>query len=135
MDYLIIMLVTVGFLFGTKALFDWHKNKTPHLELGDLEQERAEYLQENFNKAVADFEFIEDARKKLSDRELSAQLERMQRVAKNLIANLEKHPERIPLAYKFIDYYQDRAVKIVKQYQELEATQLSTERVQNLKDK
>lgn len=135
MDYLIIMLVTVGFIFGTKALWDWHKNRTPQLNLDDLEQERAEYLQENFDKAVADFNFIEDAKKTISDRELSVQISRMQRVAKNLIANLEKHPERIPLAYKFIDYYQDRAVKIVKQYQDLEATQLSTERVQNLKDK
>ena len=135
MDQLIAVLVTLAFLFGFKALYDWHKNKIPHLELGDLEQERAEYLQENFSKAVSDFEFIEDARKKLSDPELSAQLARMQRVAKNLIANLEKHPERIPLAYKFIDYYQDRAVKIVQQYQDLEATELSTERVRNLKDK
>ena len=135
MDYLLVILATVATIFGGKAFWDWKKNRTPRLDLEELEEERAEYLQENFEKAVADFRYIEDSRKKISDRELSAQLEKMQRVAKNLIANLEKHPERISLAYKFIDYYQDRAVKIIQQYQELEATGLSTERVLDLKDK
>ena len=135
MDYLLVILATVATIFGGKAFWDWKKNRTPRLDLEELEEERAEYLQENFEKAVADFRYIEEARKKFSDRELSAQLEKMQRVAKNLIANLEKHPERISLAYKFIDYYQDRAVKIIQQYQELEATGLSTDRVLDLKDK
>ena len=76
---------------------------------------------------------MEEARENLSDRELSNQLRRLQRTAKNLLNHLEKNPERIALAYKFIDYYQDRAVKIVKQYQELEETELSTNKVQELK--
>ena len=135
MDYLLVILATVAVIFGGKAFWDWKKNRTPQLDLDELEEERAEYLQENFEKAVADFRYIEEARKKITDRELSAQLSKMQRVAQNLIANLEKNPERIPLAYKFIDYYQDRAVKIIQQYQELEATGLSTNRVQDLKGK
>ena len=135
MDYLLVILATVAVIFGGKAFWDWKKNRTPHLELGELEEERAEYLQENFEKALADFKYIEEARKTITDKELSAQLGNMQRVARNLIAHLEKNPERIPLAYKFIDYYQDRAVKIVQQYQDLEATQLSTSRVEDLKEK
>ena len=133
MDYLIVILTTVAVIFGGKALWDWKKNRTPRLDLEELEEERAQYLQENFDKATADFNFLEDARQTLSDRELVSQLNRMQRVAKNLLAYLEKNPERIPLACKFIDYYQDRAVKLVKQYQDLEATELSTDRVQDLK--
>ena len=135
MDYLLVMLATVAVIFGGKAFWDWKKNRTPQLDLEELEEDRAEYLQENFDKATADFKYIEEARKNISDREVSTQLAKMQRVAKKLLANLEKNPERIPLAYKFIDYYQDRAVKIVKQYQELEETELSTERVRDLKYK
>ena len=129
------MLATVAVIFGGKAFWDWQKNKTPQLDLEELEEDRAEYLQENFDKAMDDYKFIESARKNISDRELSTQLARMQRVAKKLLANLEKNPERIPLAYKFIDYYQDRAVKIVKQYQELEETELSTDRIRDLKER
>lgn len=133
MDYLLVILSTVAVIFGGKAFWDWKKNRTPQLDLEELEEERAEYLQENFNKAMADFKYLEAARTQISDRELSAQLSRMQRVAKKLLAHLEKNPDRIPLAYKFIDYYQDRAVKIVRQYQDLEETELSTERVRDLK--
>ncbi len=135
MDYFLVMLATVAVIFGGKAAWDWKKNRTPQLDLEELEEDRAEYLQENFDKAMEDFKYIEEARKKISDRELSAQLNRMQKVARRLLANLEKNPERIPLAYKFIDYYQDRAVKIVKQYQELEETELSTDRVKDLKSR
>lgn len=133
LNYLIVILMTTGVIFGGKAFWDWKKNRTPRLDLKELEEERAQYLQENFDKATADFNYLEAAREKLSDRELSTQLRRLQRTAKNLLNHLEKNPERIALAYKFIDYYQDRAVKIVKQYQDLEETQLSTDRIQELK--
>lgn len=129
----IVMTVTV--IFGGKAFWDWRKNRTPHLNLNELEEDRAQFLQENFDKATADYNYLEEARKNIPDRELSAQLTKMQRVAKNLLNHLEKHPERISLAYKFIDYYQDRAVRIVKQYQELESTELSTDKVRDLKDR
>ena len=135
LNYLIVILMTAGVIFGGKAFWDWRKNRVPQLDLKELEAERAQFLQENFDKATQDFNFLEEARQQLSDRELSAQLNRLQRTAKNLLTHLEKHPERIALASKFIDYYQDRAVKIVKQYRELEDTQLSTDKVQDLKDR
>lgn len=133
LNYLIVILMTAGVIFGGKAFWDWKKNRTPRLDLKELEEERAKYLQENFDKAMADFNYLEAARENFSDRELVSQLRLLQRTAKNLLNHLEKNPERIALAYKFIDYYQDRAVKIVKQYQELEETHLSTERVEELK--
>lgn len=133
MDYLIVILLTVSVIFGGKAVWDWKKNRTPRLDLRELEAERAQYLQENFDKATADYNYLEGARENISDRELSKQLNRLQRTAKDLLNHLEKNPERIALAYKFIDYYQDRAVKIVKQYQELEETHLSTDKIQDLK--
>ncbi len=135
LNYLIVILMTAGVIFGGKAFWDWKKNRTPRLDLKELEAERAQYLQENFDKATADFNFLEEAKENISDRELSTQLRRLQRTAKNLLNHLEKNPERIALAYKFIDYYQDRAVKIVKQYQELEETHLSTEKIEDLKSR
>ena len=119
MDYLLVMLATVFVIFGGNAAWDLKKNRTPHLDLDAIEEDRAEYLQQNFEKAMTDYKYIEESKKNISDKELARQLEKMQRVAKNLLSNLEQNPDRIPLAYKFIDYYQDRAVKIVKQYQDL----------------
>lgn len=133
LNYLIVILMTAGVIFGGKAFWDWKKNRTPRLDLKELEAERAQYLQENFDKATADFNFLEGAKENISDRELKNQIQRLQRTAKNLLNHLEKNPERIALAYKFIDYYQDRAVKIVKQYQELEETHLATDKIEDLK--
>ena len=133
LNYLIVILMTTGVIFGGKAFWDWKKNRTPRLDLKELEEERAQYLQENFDKAIADYNYLEAALDNISDRELSTQLKRLQRTAKNLLNHLEKNPPRIALAYKFIDYYQDRAVKIVKQYQDLEETHLSTDKVEDLK--
>ncbi|MBQ7453568.1 MAG: 5-bromo-4-chloroindolyl phosphate hydrolysis family protein [Selenomonadaceae bacterium] len=133
LNYLIVILMTTGVIFGGKAFWDWKKNRTPQLDLKELEEERAQYLQENFDKAITDFNYLESVRENLSDRELSTQLRRMQKTAKSLLTHLEKNPERIALAYKFIYYYQDRAVKIVKQYQELEETHLSTGKIEDLK--
>lgn len=135
LNYLIVILMTTGVIFGGKAFWDWKKNRAPRLDLQELEEERAQYLQENFDKATADFNYLEEARRNLSDRELAAQLKQMQGTAKSLLNHLEKNPQRIGLAHKFIDYYQDRAVKIVKQYLELEETHLSTDRVQELKSR
>ena len=135
LNYLIVILMTAGVIFGGKAFWDWKKNRTPRLDLKELEAERAQYLQENFDKATADFNFLEEAKENISDRELKNQIRLLQRTAKNLLNHLEKNPERIALAYKFIDYYQDRAVKIVKQYQELEETHLSTDKIEDLKSR
>lgn len=135
LDYLIVILITASVIFGGKAAWDWKKNRAPRLDLKELEAERAQYLQENFDKAIADYNYLENAREHLTDRELSTQLRRLQQTGKNLLNHLEKNPERIALAYKFIDYYQDRAVKIVKQYQELEETHLSTDKIQDLKQR
>ena len=135
LNYLVVILMTAGVIFGGKAFWDWKKNRTPQLDLTELEEERAQYLQENFDKATSDYNYLEEALPSISDRELSTQLKRLQRTAKNLLNHLEKNPERIALAYKFIDYYQDRAVKIVKQYQELEETHLTTDKVQDLKQR
>ena len=135
LNYLVVILMTAGVIFGGKAFWDWKKNRTPQLDLTELEEERAQYLQENFDKATADYNYLEEAQGKISDRELVNQLRRLQRTAKDLLNHLEKNPSRIALAYKFIDYYQDRAVKIVKQYQELEETHLTTDKVQDLKQR
>jgi TM2 domain-containing membrane protein YozV/5-bromo-4-chloroindolyl phosphate hydrolysis protein len=133
LNYLIVILMTTGVIFGGKAFWDWKKNRVPQLDLKELEAERAQYLQENFDKATTDYNFLEAAQGTISDKELSTQLRRLQRTAKNLLNHLERNPERIALAYKFIDYYQDRAVKIVKQYQELEETHLATDKIEDLK--
>ena len=130
-----IISLIAGLGIGAGSIWSLRKQKTPKLALEGMDEERAQLLRENYAKAVTDFRYLQSVQGKLNDKEINSHLSRLQRVAKNLIMNLEKYPERIPNAYKFIDYYQDRAVKIVQQYQDLEETELSTEKVQDLKNR
>ena len=62
------------------------------------------------------------------------QLQLMQRVAANLLTYLEKHPQSIPAARRFIDTYQDRAAAMAEEYRELEKTGLDTEQVNETRE-
>lgn len=131
----IIMIVSIvlgGLAIGVNRL----KQKRPRrLELGDVDAERAELLQEKYSKAVADYNFIDQRMKASKDKEFTARLKSLQAVGKNILRQMEKEPARIVLAYKFVDYYQDRAVRMIQKYEELDETQLTTERVRELKEK
>ncbi len=130
------LILIGGVLIGGHSIYELRKkDDIPRLSLKDIDEEKVQLLSENFDKAVTDYRYLKSMQGNLSDKEMNNHLDRMQRTAKNLILHLEKHPERIPSAFKFIDYYQDRAVKIVQQYQDLEETELTTEKVRELKER
>ena len=133
-------LLFAGLMSGWQGAKEWRESRTKEHELawkdvGELEQERIELLQESYTKAVADCASIEEARRQISDVELSRQLGKMQQIAGNMLRYLEKNPQKLPLAQRFIDYYQDRAVLLVRKYREFEATELQTGRVQEMKER
>ena len=69
----------------------------------------------------------------IEDLELKRESQRLHKTAVNLIHFLEKNPEKIMSARRFIDYYQDTASKLLKKYVELQDTGLKTEDVTRLK--
>ena len=101
----------------------------------DAESERAAMLQESYDKAVGDYKAIETARRAIGDIELSNDLAAMQQVSGKLLRYLEKNPDRIPLARKFIDYYQDRAAHLATKYAELEETGVNTADIADMKER
>ena len=129
-------MVLAGLMVGWQGVRQWRASSPPSLDwrrAGEMEEERVELLQQSYTKAVADCAYIEEARRKIPDAELSLQLGKMQQVAGNMLHYLEKNPQKLPLAQRFIDYYQDRAVLLVKKYQELESTELKTAQVEEMK--
>lgn len=131
-------LLLSGGIFGWQGTKSWKHASPPALDwnrVGEMEEERMALLQESYEKAVADCAYIEEARRKIRDMELSRQLGKMQQVAGNMLRYLEKNPQKMPLAQRFINYYQDRAVLLVQKYQEFEATELQTGQVQEMKER
>ena len=125
-----VAALMAGLGVGVQGVRYWLAHRVPTLELEELAAEKAQLLQESYEKAISDYRSLDLLKKDVRDRELLGQVERMQHVSQNLLAYLEKHPTKIPLAQQYIDYYQDRAVTLVRQYRDLEESGLTTERIE-----
>ena len=133
--------ILLGILAGVKGVAELRGKQSPISKNLDfsaseaLDQERADLLQESYLKAVTDYAELEAAAKSIQDKEVVQQIGKMQEISGNMLQYLEKHPEKLPLAQKFVDYYQDRAVLLTRKYQELEKTGLETSATAEMKAK
>lgn len=90
---------------------------------------------ELYEKAQKDYLAIDAAEKTLQDGDIRAELAELQPISVRIMDYMGTHPEKIPLARKFVTYYQDRTAALVKEYLEFERTGLSTEQVEATKAK
>ncbi|MBR3722673.1 MAG: 5-bromo-4-chloroindolyl phosphate hydrolysis family protein [Selenomonadaceae bacterium] len=113
------------------------ESNAPKLSFHDnnIDAERQRYLAERYEKARSDFFALKEGKAKTRDKALHAQLDKMEAIAGRLLSYLAEHPEKISVASKFIDYYQDRAVLLLNRYFDLTMTGLSTPEVNTRKEK
>ena len=95
--------------------------------------ENSAMLQQSFNDALDDYNFINQTMKQLRDGQLHYQMQQLQKISNNILHYLRKNPQKIPMARRFIDYYQDTTASMLDKYVDLEHTQLQTENVQQIK--
>ncbi len=95
--------------------------------LKDVSDARVQLLEENFSKAVKDYDDLQALRPRIKDREMAKEFSLLQNVSGNMLRYLEKNPDRIAAAEDFIGIYQDRAAVILHQYVELEETQFASD--------
>ena len=120
---------------GTGVFLALKPNKRAHPELKLDDSENSALLQQSFNDAVDDYNFINQTMKQLRDGELHYQMQQLQNTSSNIMRYLKKHPQKISMARRFIDYYQDTTARLLDKYVELEHTQLQTENVQKIKER
>ncbi|MCI6231913.1 MAG: 5-bromo-4-chloroindolyl phosphate hydrolysis family protein [Selenomonas sp.] len=107
----------------------------PSEALRQIPAEEQETYGALYEKAQQDYVAIEQAAAGLADEELRAELAGLQPISVRIMDYMGAHPEKIPLARKFVTYYQDRTAALVKEYLEFERTGLSTEQVEATKAK
>lgn len=95
----------------------------------------SDFAQESYEKAVADYNHLNEIIRHLSDKELIGQLEKMQAIAFKMLNYMKYHPEKVALADQFINYYQDRALSLSQQFLEFEEMNLNTSEINQLKAK
>ena len=107
------------------------RDKPAQKEMSVLFNKKTEY-NDVYEKAHADYKFLQNSMPKIQDRELHHCLSAMQQTAGRLLAYLKNHPERIPAATRFVTYYQDRTASLVRQYLSMQEVGLRPELQQNL---
>lgn len=118
---------------GTYLALKPQKKKELDLHLDNDNKEINELWRESFQKAVEDYDYIKSVVYKVKDSQLKRQIIAMQKTSGNILQYLKQHPEKIPLARRFIDYYQDSAAGLLEKYVELESTQLATDNITDIK--
>ena len=139
--FFLLLFLGLGWSFPVSLLFAvllfaavWlitkpeRKGKNAGWQPDDQEKE----LLRSMKEARKDFESIRRSMGRIRDGQLRQQTEEMCRAAGNVLAYLEKHPEKIPAARRFIDYYQDTASALLAKYVELESAGLTEGQTQGL---
>ncbi|MBQ7515054.1 MAG: 5-bromo-4-chloroindolyl phosphate hydrolysis family protein, partial [Schwartzia sp.] len=96
------------------------------LRLSPPEDLPEELLPERFDKAVEDYNLIHRTLPKIKDSEIRQGYRELQQTGRSILQHLEQHPEKLPRARRFIDYYQDQARSLLVRYEEIEAAGLET---------
>ena len=151
----LVMLITIGAFIGFDILthFSSFINFVGAVALGvgvyltfkpekksrlvlDLEDnEENQLLKNSYQKALTDYNYLKGSIRYINDIELKNQLMEMQRISANILRYLQKHPEKISLARRFIDYYQDTTAGLIEKYIEIEHTQLNTDNILEIKQR
>ena len=139
--FFLLLFLGLGWSFPVSLLFAvllfaavWlitkpqRKGKNAGWQPDDQEKE----LLRSMKEARKDFESIRRSMGRIRDGQLRQQTEEMCRAVGNVLAYLEKHPEKIPAARRFIDYYQDTASALLAKYVELESAGLTEGQTQGL---
>ena len=145
---IIMGLIGLGLcIFGSRKLWlpRWHESQAKAKALPPVKSTAlsetsdgntvSDFAQESYEKAVADYNHLNEIIRQLSDKELIGQLEKMQAIAFKMLNYMKYHPEKVALADQFINYYQDRALSLSQQFLEFEEMNLNTPEINQLKAK
>ncbi|MGN1036337.1 MAG: 5-bromo-4-chloroindolyl phosphate hydrolysis family protein [Ruminococcus sp.] len=129
-NFFVDIILAIGAFFGFSMLFK-PKRKIGKVSIDMLPD--GETISRQLEEAQNDFRCIEQAMQQIKEPEVKRETQRLKQTAKNILAYLEKHPEKIRSARQFIDYYQETASSLLQKYIELQETELGTEDVMRLK--
>ena len=131
-DFIVSALLAAG-LFEGLYLVTKPKKITGKIPL-DMRPDGA-YLKKRLEEAREDFESIRSSMEKIQDRGMREESGKLYNTSSKILAYLEKNPDKISMAGRFIDYYQDTASSLLRKYVELQDSGLDTLEVRNLKEK
>lgn len=107
----------------------------PSKSLAAVPETERDALSTLYEKAQQDYVAIEQTSAAIADEALRDELAALQPISVRIMDYMGAHPEKIPMARKFVTYYQDRTAALAKEFLEFEHTGLATEQVEATKTK
>ena len=99
---------------------------------GEDAREKEAFSAERLAQAEADLGRMEKAAADICQGTLKEECGELLRLARSILNYLREHPEKIPGARRYIDYYQETAANVLEHYTELRRTGLDTPETEKL---
>ncbi len=107
----------------------------PRRKIGGMDVEKmkgGEELRQLLEEARNDLKTIRQAAAEIQRPDVRRDAETLYQTGTRMVAYLEEHPEKIPLARRFFTYYLDTAAALLSRCQELQQTGLQTLEVREI---
>ena len=131
-NFIICVLLAAG-LYESIYLITKPKRRIGKVVIDRMEN--GEELQKKLKEAREDFSSIRHSMQQIEDASMKDEAQKLQQSSAKILDYLEENPAKIPLARRFIDYYQDTASSLLQKYVKLEDSSLETEDTKMLKEK
>lgn len=121
--------LAIGVYFGMFFLLK------PSYKIGDLNVDQLEHskeIQQLMMDAKDDMEDIRKATSKINNQKIKIEAQTLYSTSASIMKYLEKNPDKIIIARRFLTYYLDTANKILTKYCSIQNTGLDTEEVSNI---
>lgn len=128
-NFFVDLTLAVGAFLGLSLLLK------PSRKIGGIRIDmlpEGETMSRQLEEARNNFRSMEQSMLQIQEPVVRQEAQRLKQTAKNILAYLEKHPEKIKSARQFIDYYQETASSLLQKYIELQNTDLRTTDVMQL---
>ena len=126
-DFFLCALLSIGLFAGIFLLARPSAKVRSRLE----EEERS--AREKLRDARKDLAGIRACAQSIRDPELSGKAQRLARTADGILDYLEKHPDHVEGARRFLEYYQVNAAALLNRYVALQQEEMKTEEDGHLK--
>lgn len=150
-QFIIALVSSLAVFFGLGILLQWNLFvaaglavgtyigtflvSKPQMRIGSINIDRlpdGDELKRLLLDAKGDMDAIQSASKQISNVNIQQESQKLHSTGMRILQYLEKHPDRIPTARKFLNYYLDTARDILEKFLPFQASGLRTDDVKRV---
>ena len=97
------------------------------INIDSEDEEQASYIKSIYKKSFSNYQLVEEYSKKIRDENFLNTVKELQLITQNILLKFNEKPFSIPKHSMFVDYYQEKFVRFLKDYINMTTNTLSKE--------